>query len=522
LKRSFLSGLAVAAATAATFCWLPAAQATITAPGAGATGIPAGHAAVAASAGQGPVNPYAPAAGHAYRHGAVPTTRTAARMRTWAAAHPAAQAPAFNVFNLSYGGGVDGIGVTTGPEKVYLVFYGSQWGAAATDINGNTTLAGDTAGEAPYLQQLFKGLGTKSELWSGVMTQYCQGVSAGAQSCSPFAAHVAYPVGKVLAGVWVDESGASPAQASAHQLGTEAVGAATHFGNTTPASNRNAQYVILSPTGTNPDDYQNPITGFCAWHDFNGDSSLDGGGAVPSSVGDIAFTNMPYIVDMGSTCGQDFVNSSGTLDGVSIVEGHEYSETITDQNPAGGWTDSSGEENADKCAWISRGSAGGAFNLSLLTGTFAMQTTWANDGASGQGACEASHAIVHNPVTGPVKSALAGKCLDDFRNGSANTTKVDIFTCNGTAAQNWTVLADSTLRIHGKCLDIIGAKTANGTRIDIWTCVGHWNQVWQHRSNGELFNPHSGKCLEAPSATNTTQLVIWTCNDASNQRWTMP
>ena len=30
---------------------------------------------------------------------------------------------------LQYGG-IDGIGVTTGPEKVYVVFWGSQWGTA--------------------------------------------------------------------------------------------------------------------------------------------------------------------------------------------------------------------------------------------------------------------------------------------------------------------------------------------------------------------------------------------------------
>ena len=59
----------------------------------------------------------------------------------------------------------------TGHEKVYLVFYGSQWGTTGTDGNGNTTLSGDPTGEAPYVQQLFKGLGTGNELWSGVMTQ---------------------------------------------------------------------------------------------------------------------------------------------------------------------------------------------------------------------------------------------------------------------------------------------------------------------------------------------------------------
>jgi hypothetical protein len=56
----------------------------------------------------------------------------------------------------------------------------------------------------------------------------------------------------VLAGVWVDDSAASPSQATAFQLGTEAVRAAAQFGNTTAAANRNAQYDIISPTGTHP------------------------------------------------------------------------------------------------------------------------------------------------------------------------------------------------------------------------------------------------------------------------------
>src|SRR5258707_817084 len=202
--------------------------------------------------------------------------------------------------------------------------------------------------------------------------------------------HHSYPHGGALAGVWVDESTASPATATGHQLGVEAVNAAAHFGNTTASSNRDAQYVILSPTGTNPDNWL--TSGFCAWHDYNGDSTLSGG-AVTSPYGDIAFTNMPYITDAGASCGQNFVNSNGTLDGVSIVGGHEYAETVTDQNPAGGWTDSSGAENGDKCAWIAPGQSGGAANLSLPTGSFAMQSTWGNDGSGGTGTCQVSHSI---------------------------------------------------------------------------------------------------------------------------------
>ena len=113
--------------------------------------------------------------------------------------------------DLNYGGGIDGIGVTTGHEKVYLVFYGSQWGTQSTNGNGDVTLSGDPSGEAPYLQEFFKGLGTGGELWSGVLTQYCDGVAVGAQTCpASNTEHVAYPTGGALAGVWVDESTASP------------------------------------------------------------------------------------------------------------------------------------------------------------------------------------------------------------------------------------------------------------------------------------------------------------------------
>ena len=298
---------------------------------------------------------------------------------------------------LHYGGGVDGIGVTTGAPKTYIVFYGSQWGTQGTDANGNLTFSGDTKGLAPRVQQLMKGIGTNNELWSGVMTQFCEGVASGAQTCPATAAHVGYPTGGTYAGVWYDNSAASPSQATGHALAVEAVKAAGHFGNTTAASNRSAQYVIVSPTGTHPDGFNTVGANWCAWHDWNGDTTL-AGGAAASSYGDVAFTNLPYLTDMGTSCGQNYVNAgaAGTLDGVTIVEGHEYAETITDQNPAGGWTDTTGYENADKCAWVGVGGTGGAQNVAFANGSFAMQATWSND-ANG---CQISHPIVTNGTPG--------------------------------------------------------------------------------------------------------------------------
>ncbi len=360
----------------------------------GATSATASSPDAAPAASGGVSNPYSPAYGHPYRHGSVPTRELNTQMHRWEAQSKGSKPTASKT--LSYGGGVDGIGVTSGgAEKVYLVFWGSQWGTQGTDASGNLTFTGDPKAGAPKVQKLFKGLGTGGEAWSGVMTQYCDGplVSKGATSCPAGAAHVPYPTGGPYAGVWYDPSTASPSNATAKQLGDEAVRAAAHFGNTSAASNRDAQYVVLSPTGTHPDGFNTPSGTFCAWHDYNGDPYV--GSA--SAYGDIAFTNMPYVMDMGTSCGQNFVNAgaAGTDDGYSIVEGHEYAETITDQNPAGGWTNTtsrtySGQENADECAWISPGSAGGAGNVSTTQGSFAMQATWSND----TNRCDLSHATV--------------------------------------------------------------------------------------------------------------------------------
>jgi len=390
-KSAVHRGPRIALAAAASFALVTAVSWAATGS-ASAAAVPASSNPAAASTA---TNPYSPAYQHPYRHGALPTISQLAKMKSYAAGHASPQVTGPET--LSYGGGIDGIGVQSGHSKVYIVFYGNQWGSSSTDSNGNLKFSNDSAGAAGVAQQMFKGIGTNNELWSADLTQWCDGpnVSAGATSCPSNAAFVPYQSGGVLAGVWYDNASASPGTASGHQLGQEAVNAAAHFGNTSAAANRDAYYIIASPKGTNPDSYQGQ---YCAWHDYNGDSTLTGG-AVSSPYGDVAFSNQPYNIDSGAGCGVGFVNSPGTTDGYTITLGHEWHEMMSDQNPAGGWTNQqsgssfNGQENSDECAWLSPGTSGGAANISFGSfGTYAEQASWSND----TNACAISHAIVNH------------------------------------------------------------------------------------------------------------------------------
>jgi hypothetical protein len=128
-------------------------------------------------------------------------------------------------------------------------------------------------------------------------------------------------------------------------------------------------------------------------------------------------------------------------------------------------------------------------------------------------------AATAGPITG-----LGGKCVDIAAASSANGSHVQLYDCNGTGAQTWTVgNTDNSIQALGKCLDVTAASTANGAKIQIYDCNGTNAQKWTV-SGGQLVNTGSGKCLDATnnSSANGNQLQIWTCANAANQTWKLP
>lgn len=125
--------------------------------------------------------------------------------------------------------------------------------------------------------------------------------------------------------------------------------------------------------------------------------------------------------------------------------------------------------------------------------------------------------------SGPIVG-YAGLCLDDKSALTADFNPIQVYTCNGTAAQQWTVASDGTLQVLGKCLDVDAAGTADGTTVDLYDCNGTGAQTWQPQSDGALLNPASGKCLDDTgwSTAPGTQVQIWSCTGAANQQWQLP
>jgi len=116
-------------------------------------------------------------------------------------------------------------------------------------------------------------------------------------------------------------------------------------------------------------DQKRGRAGYCAWHSYG---TING---VPVQFA--FFFNLDG--DAGCDPGDPGTAHSQGLEALANVSGHELSEAVTDPRN-GGWWDSSGAENADKCAWTFSGL------VTLGTERWKIQGNWSNEAyAAGTG-----------------------------------------------------------------------------------------------------------------------------------------
>ena|GEM_PF-1241040 len=135
-----------------------------------------------------------------------------------------------------------------------------------------------------------------------------------------------------------------------------------------------------------------------------------------------------------------------------------------------------------------------------------------------------------------IRSACSSLVLD-IPGGAVSTsgTSIQLYTNNSSAAQRWTMsplsagtIPNGTYSLRttgGLALDIIGGSTANGARLQVYTPNGTGAQQWQFvkQSNGTftISNPASGRYIDLPGASLVAgnALQIYTGNGTCAQQW---
>jgi hypothetical protein len=171
-----------------------------------------------------------------------------------------------------------------------------------------------------------------------------------------------------------------------------------------------------------------------------------------------------------------------------------------------------------------------------LTAVALMATAVTGVEFAAQGSASAANSAAAAIPTGytTVVNKGSGKCVDARSAASADGTAVQQYTCNGSTAQNWQLVATDGgyYRVNSnlnaaEAWDVTGVSTADSALIQTWTYSGGNNQQWLPVAEADgayhFVNRNSGKCLDVPSAStaDSVQLAQYTCNGTAAQSFTL-
>ncbi len=144
----------------------------------------------------------------------------------------------------------------------------------------------------------------------------------------------------------------------------------SHIGTGGFPSDTNGIYFVL--TSADVQETTGFCTQYCGWH-TNG--TINGA--------DIKYSFVGNPDQCPSACAAQTTGPNGNAgaDGMASVIAHEFEETASDPD-LNAWWDSSGAENADKCAWtfgtIQTDANGQQYNMTLGARNYLIQRNWVN------------------------------------------------------------------------------------------------------------------------------------------------
>jgi len=238
--------------------------------------------------------------------------------------------------NLTYHNGPVMVAAT---NKVYYIWYGTQWDTASQNVLTNL---GQNIGGSPYFN---------------INTTYYNGSNV----------HVQNSV--TLGGSTTNSGtyGSRLSDANIQSIVTDAIASGA-----LPADANGVYMVLTDKTVSESSGF---CTQYCGWHTH---ATIAGTDIKYAFIGN-AETQCP------SSCGATSPSPNNTpgADGAASVLAHELEEAVTDPDLNAWYANSDGSENADKCAWnfgtTSLASNGAKYNQTFGTMKYLIQQNWVID-----------------------------------------------------------------------------------------------------------------------------------------------
>jgi Phosphate-induced protein 1 conserved region len=151
-------------------------------------------------------------------------------------------------------------------------------------------------------------------------------------------------------------------------------------------NNPNGVYFVI--TSSNVNESSGFCTQYCGWHTS----------ATISGIGKVRYSFVGNANRCITSCAAQSVSPNGNagVDGAVSVLTHELEEANTDPDPRSGWTDSSGAENGDKCAWtfgttLTKLASGAFYNMSFGGRNWLIQRNILKSGTTFDCRVDATH-----------------------------------------------------------------------------------------------------------------------------------
>ena len=153
------------------------------------------------------------------------------------------------------------------------------------------------------------------------------------------------------------------------------------------------------------------------------------------ALGSPMFTQAVVTLPSGNTL---TINGNGAADNAPYVQSATWN--------GGSWNNAYAPTSAI--------TSGGTLTYALGT---TADTSWAAGAAAAPPSYSGNTVAPPDPRVGPVTAGVGtGLCVDDASSSTTPGNPVQIYGCNGSDAQSWTIGTDGTIRTLGLCLDVLG------------------------------------------------------------------